>query len=75
MNIGRRLMLLMVAALMVVTVAVATAGPVFAVPSGINQGHHTGGGAGGGDTANPDSGNHTSTGGGTFNNPHLGFGT
>ena len=69
MNIGRRLVLLLVAALLVATMAVMTAGPVFAAAGG--NLHGSGQGVGGGDAAHFDSGNHTATGGGGLNNPHL----
>ncbi len=67
MTLPRRLLLLVVAALMALML---TAGPAFAVP-GKGQGIAWGGGTGGGDVGHLDRGNHYAYGGGTFNNPHV----
>jgi hypothetical protein len=53
-------------------IAVMAASPAWAVPG---NGKGVGQGVGGGDAAHVDPGNHTATGGGRANSPHLGCAT
>jgi hypothetical protein len=66
MTLPRGLLLLLAVALIALML---TAGPVFAAPGG--NGHGIGQGTGGGNAAHIDSSNHTATGGGQLNDPHL----
>ena len=65
----RRYVLLVAIAVMVVVMAAVTSGPVFAAAGG--NLHGEGQGVGGGNAAHIDDGNHTATGDGALNNPHV----
>jgi hypothetical protein len=62
----RKKLAVLVAAAMMLVMAV---GPAWAAPGGNLNGK--GDGVGGGDIANPDTGNHSAVGGGRLNNPNV----